>query len=68
MLGTKQSGLPSYRLADPLTVGPLLERAYEAAQHLIETDPQLRSPQGQSARLLLSLFGQEDVIHTLTSG
>jgi len=68
MLGTKQSGLPSYRLADPLTVGPLLEKAYEVAQSLLETDPQLLSPQGKSARLLLSLFGQEEVIHTLTSG
>lgn len=68
VLGTKQSGLPSYRLADPLAVAPLLEKAYEAAQFLIETDPQLQSPQGRSARLLLSLFGQEDVIHTLTSG
>lgn len=68
MLGTKQSGLPSYRLADPLTVGPLLEKAYEAAQSLLEADPQLLSPQGKSARLLLSLFGQEEVIHTLTSG
>lgn len=68
VLGTKQSGLPSYRLADPLTVGPLLEKAYEAAQFLLEVDPQLVSPQGRSARLLLSLFGQEEVIHTLTSG
>lgn len=68
MLGTKQSGLPSYRLADPLTVGPLLEKAYEAAQSLLEVDPQLLSPQGRAARLLLSLFGQEEVIHTLTSG
>lgn len=68
MLGTKQSGLPSYRLADPFTVGPLLEKAYHAAQSLLETDPQLVSPQGKSARLLLSLFGQEEVIHTLTSG
>lgn len=68
ILGTKQSGLPSYRLADPLTVGPLLEKAYEAAQSLLEVDPQLVSSQGRSARLLLSLFGQEQVIHTLTSG
>jgi ATP-dependent DNA helicase RecG len=68
MLGTKQSGLPSYRLADPLTVGPLLEKAYEAAQSLLRVDPHLLSPQGRSARLLLSLFGQEEVIHTLTSG
>lgn len=68
LLGTKQSGLPSYRLADPLTAGPLLEKAYQAAQFLLDTDPQLQSPQGKSARILLSLFGQDEVIHTLTSG
>ena len=68
VLGTKQSGLPSYKLADPLTCGPLLEKAYEAAQALLKEDPRLQSPQGQRARLLLYLFGQEEVIHTLASG
>jgi len=68
VLGTKQSGLPSYKLADPLTCGPLLEKAYEAAQSLLKDDPRLLSPQGQAARLLLSLFGQDKIIHTLASG
>jgi ATP-dependent DNA helicase RecG len=68
ILGTKQSGLPSYRLADPLTSGYLLEKAYSAAKTLLKEDPKLQSPQGQAARLLLYLFGQEKVIHTLNSG
>ncbi|MBS0271501.1 MAG: ATP-dependent DNA helicase RecG [Proteobacteria bacterium] len=68
VLGTKQSGLPSYKLADPLTCGPLLEKAYEAAQTLLKDDPHLHSPQGQAARLLLYLFGQEKGIRLLTSG
>lgn len=68
VLGTKQSGLPSYRLADPLACGPLLEKAYVAAQDLLKDDPFLRSPQGQAARLLLSLFRQEKGIALLTSG
>ncbi len=68
ILGTKQSGLPSYRLADPLNCGYLLEKAYSAAKTLLKEDPKLQSPQGQAARLLLYLFGQEKVIHTLNSG
>lgn len=68
VLGTKQSGLPSYKLADPLTCGPLLEKAYEVAKVLLKDDPHLLSPQGQAARLLLYLFGQEKIIHTLSSG
>lgn len=68
VLGTKQSGLPSYRLADPLTCGPLLEKAYMAAQELLKEDPYLKSPQGRAARILLSLFRQEKGIARLTSG
>jgi ATP-dependent DNA helicase RecG len=68
LLGTKQSGLPSYKLADPLTCGPLLEKAYEAAQSLVSQDPHLLSEQGKAARLLLSLFGKEKAIHSLGSG
>lgn len=52
VLGTKQSGLPSYKLADPLTCAPLLEKAYQAAQTLLTEDPHLQSPQGQAARFL----------------
>ncbi|MBY0501214.1 MAG: ATP-dependent DNA helicase RecG [Alphaproteobacteria bacterium] len=68
ILGTKQSGLPSYKLVDPFTCGPLLEKAYQAATHLLKEDPHLLSPQGQAARLLLYLFGQEKAVHLLTSG
>jgi ATP-dependent DNA helicase RecG len=68
ILGTKQSGLPSYKLADPLTCGPLLEEAHKAANDLLQEDPHLVSPRGQAARLLLSLFGQEKAIYTLGSG
>lgn len=68
ILGTKQSGLPAYRLADPLTCRALLERAHKEATFLLEEDPDLKSPRGQAARLLLSLFGQEKVMQTLLSG
>lgn len=68
LLGTKQSGLPSYKLADPLTCAPLIEKAHEAAQTLLKKDPHLLSEQGKAARLLLSLFGKEKAIHTLASG
>lgn len=68
ILGTKQSGLPSYKLADPLIYSHLLEKAYQAAKKLLKEDPKLESPQGQASRLLLYLFGQEKVIHTLNSG
>jgi len=68
ILGTKQSGLPSYRLVDPLNCGPLLENAYHVAQDLLREDPHLLSPRGQAARLLLYLFGQDKAIYSMRSG
>ncbi len=68
VLGLKQSGLPSYKLVDPLLARPLLEKAHETAQALLAVDPHLKTPQGQAARGLLSLFGQEKAVHTLNSG
>lgn len=68
ILGTKQSGMPSYKLADPLTCRSLLEEAHAASQEVLSRDPHLLSEKGQAARLLLSLFGQDRVLHTLGSG
>ncbi len=68
VLGTKQSGLPSFKLADPFTSSHLLDKAYQAAKELLDQDPELTSSQGQAARTLLYLFGQEKGIHTLASG
>ena len=68
ILGTKQSGMPSYKLTDPLTSRALLEEAHAAAQDLLSRDPRLMSTEGQAARILLYLFGQDKVLHTLGSG
>ncbi|MDX2285360.1 MAG: ATP-dependent DNA helicase RecG [Bacteroidia bacterium] len=43
-LGTRQSGVPEFRLADIVEDQELLQEAREAAFHLIETDPELAHP------------------------
>ncbi len=43
-LGTRQSGMPDFRVANILRDGALLERAREAAFGLVERDPDLASP------------------------
>jgi ATP-dependent DNA helicase RecG len=43
--GTRQSGLPAFRVADLLQDGELLRRAREDAFAIVERDPQLRLPE-----------------------
>ncbi|HSU04106.1 MAG TPA: ATP-dependent DNA helicase RecG [Acetobacteraceae bacterium] len=68
MLGTRQAGLPGFRLADPVRDERLLEIAHRDATLLVEKDPGLRGDRGQAVRLLLRLFGQWDAMRTLLAG
>jgi ATP-dependent DNA helicase RecG len=67
-LGTKQSGLPGYRLADPEKHADLLAMARQDAVLLLQRDPKLDSPRGQAIRILLNLFDQRDAIQTIRAG
>jgi len=67
-LGTRQSGLPGYRLADPDSHEELLLMANQDATLLLDRDPRLESPRGQAIRILLNLFDQRDAIQTLRAG
>lgn len=46
-LGTRQSGMPDFRVASILRDGVILEQARQAACGLLERDGELISPQGQ---------------------
>ena len=68
MLGTRQSGLPDFRLADIMIHGDLLATARDDAKLIISRDPDLESPRGQALRTLLYLFQQDEAVRTLRSG
>jgi ATP-dependent DNA helicase RecG len=51
--GTRQSGLPEFRVADLLRDAPLLEDARREAQAIIATDPELRDPAHRGLRTVL---------------
>jgi ATP-dependent DNA helicase RecG len=68
VLGTKQSGLPSFRLADLAAHAGLLAIARDDARLLIEKDPGLESERGQGLRHLLYLFERDQAIQFLRSG
>lgn len=68
ILGTRQSGLPEYRLADLASHGSLLEHARGEAEAVLDQDPDLATPRGAALRVLLYLFERDAAIHTLKSG
>ncbi|MDF1750309.1 MAG: ATP-dependent DNA helicase RecG [Alphaproteobacteria bacterium] len=68
ILGTKQSGLPEFRLADIALHGDLMRIAHDDARLILETDPDLNGPRGKNLRLLLYLFERDAAIGNLKSG
>lgn len=48
--GTKQSGLPEFKIANPILDHELLQLAHEEAFDLVEADPQLRRPENAPTR------------------
>ncbi|MDJ0896780.1 MAG: ATP-dependent DNA helicase RecG [Alphaproteobacteria bacterium] len=68
LLGTRQSGLPSFRLADLGVHGDLLAVARDDARLILAKDPELDSARGQALRTLLYLFERDAAIGLLRSG
>ena len=68
LLGTRQSGLPGWRLAQPDRDEDLLHMAGRDAELLVQKDPELRSERGEAIRVLLALFERGAAVRTLRSG
>ena len=68
VLGTRQSGLPSFRLADITEHGDLLAMARDDARLIVEKDPGLQSERGKALRILLYLFERNNAVRYLRSG
>ena len=69
MIGTAQSGLPRFRIADIYTQEKLLNVAHKYARVLLEKDPTLRlTKEGNASRKLLWLMGQEQAFRLLSVG
>jgi ATP-dependent DNA helicase RecG len=68
MLGTQQSGLPLFRVADLAIHGDLLATARDDASLILSRDPKLTSPRGEALRTLLYLFERDEAIKLLSSG
>ena len=68
LLGTRQSGLPVFRLADLEEHRELLAAAHDDARMIIDRDPELESDRGKALRILLYMFERDEAIRYLRSG
>ncbi|NPD15893.1 ATP-dependent DNA helicase RecG [Xinfangfangia sp. D13-10-4-6] len=68
LIGTAQSGLPKFRVADIERQSALMAVAQSDARKLLHDDPKLESPRGKAARHLLWLLDQDRAIRLLTVG
>jgi ATP-dependent DNA helicase RecG len=68
VLGTRQSGLPGFRLARLEVDGELLSAARDDARLTVERDPRLQSERGQALRMLLYLFERDAAVKLIGAG
>lgn len=68
ILGTKQSGLPGFRLTDADAHRHLIKIAFDDARLVIDKDPNLTSERGKALRTLLYLFERDTAIKYLKAG
>jgi ATP-dependent DNA helicase RecG len=68
VLGTRQSGMPGYRLAVPDVHRHLLDFAHDDAKALLARNPGLTGPEGDAARTLLYLFRKDLAIPLIRAG
>ena len=68
LIGTAQSGLPRFRVADLERQGALMAIAQTDARRLLADDPALTSARGKAARLLLWLLDQDRAIRLISVG
>jgi len=68
VIGTAQSGLPRFRVADLEAQAALMAVAQSDARKLLADDPELGSPRGQAARVLLWLMERDQAIRLISVG
>nr|WP_207747549.1 ATP-dependent DNA helicase RecG [Pelagibacterium limicola] len=68
LLGTRQSGMPGYRIAVPDVHSHLLEIAHNDARAALDRNPGLRGPEGEALRILLYIFRKDLAIPLIKAG
>jgi ATP-dependent DNA helicase RecG len=68
VLGTRQSGMPGFRIARLDVHGALIEAARDDAQLMLSRDAQLTTERGKALRHLLYFFERDEAIRMLRAG
>ncbi|UTD29114.1 ATP-dependent DNA helicase RecG [Bradyrhizobium sp. WD16] len=68
VLGTRQSGLPGYRIARAEVHGQLIPQARDEALRILEDNPRLEGERGEALRCLLYLFERDEAIPLIGAG
>ena len=68
MLGTRQSGVPAFRIASLPEHQALLEAARDQARLILARDPELKGDETEALKLLLYLFERDDAIKLMRAG
>jgi ATP-dependent DNA helicase RecG len=68
VLGTAQSGVPKFRIADIESQSALMALAQNDARKLLHDDPELKTERGQAVRVLLWLMEKDRAIRLMSVG
>ncbi|MGB5903419.1 MAG: ATP-dependent DNA helicase RecG [Xanthobacteraceae bacterium] len=68
VLGTRQSGLPGYRIARPEVHAQLIAQARDEALKIMRDNPKLTGASGEALRCLLYLYERDEAIPLIGAG
>jgi len=68
VLGTRQSGLPGYRIARPEVHAQLIAQARDEAVRIMQDNPKLKGERGDALRCLLNLYERDEAIPLIGAG
>ncbi|HEU4806443.1 MAG TPA: ATP-dependent DNA helicase RecG [Nitrobacter sp.] len=68
VLGTRQSGLPGYRIARSDVHAQLITQARDEALRIMKQNPKLTGAQGEALRCLLYLFERDEALPLIGAG
>ena len=68
LIGTAQSGLPRFQVADMESQAGLMALAQQDARLILDQDPDLTSPRGEAVRMLLWLMRKDEAIRLISVG
>jgi len=68
VLGTRQSGLPGYRIARPEIHAQLISQARDEAVRIMQDNPKLKGARGEALRCLLYLYERDEALPLIGAG